>query len=172
MTSYYGPDLDICWQHWFSHEDVMIWKPWWRHQMETFSALLALCAWNSLVTGEFPSQRPVTQSFDFCLIYAWTNGWVNNRETGDLRRHRAHYDVIVLAVRITDPLWWEPIGYRWIPLINGPWCEAWMLITRNSEVIMFSPCVFICVCLCLSRCLFGRINYEGMLPHKQYFAGT
>ena len=37
---------------------------WWRHQMETFSALLALCAGNSLVTGEFPSQRPVTQSFD------------------------------------------------------------------------------------------------------------
>ena len=36
----------------------------WRHQMETFSALLALCAGNSPVTGEFPSQRPVTRSFD------------------------------------------------------------------------------------------------------------
>ena len=32
--------------------------------METFSALLALCEGNSPVTGEFPSQRPVTQSFD------------------------------------------------------------------------------------------------------------
>ena len=38
--------------------------PWWRHQMETFSALLAVCAGNSTVTGEFPSQRPVTRSFD------------------------------------------------------------------------------------------------------------
>ena len=37
---------------------------WWRYQMETFSALLALCEGNSQVTGEFPSQRPVTQSFD------------------------------------------------------------------------------------------------------------
>ena len=37
---------------------------WWRHQMETFSALLALCAGNSSVSGEFPSQRPVTRSFD------------------------------------------------------------------------------------------------------------
>ena len=45
--------------------------------METFSALLALCAGNSPVTGEFPSQRPVTRSFDvffdhytiFILIY-------------------------------------------------------------------------------------------------------
>ena len=37
----------------------------WRHQMETFSALLALCAGNSQVTGELPTQRPVTGSFDF-----------------------------------------------------------------------------------------------------------
>ena len=38
-------------------------KPWWRHQMEAFSALLVLCAGNSPVTSEFPSQRPVTHSF-------------------------------------------------------------------------------------------------------------
>ena len=37
---------------------------WWRHQMETFSALLAICAGNSPVPGEFPAQRPVTWSFD------------------------------------------------------------------------------------------------------------
>ena len=38
--------------------------PRWRHQMETFSAWLAICAGNSPVTGEFSTQRPVTQSFD------------------------------------------------------------------------------------------------------------
>ena len=37
---------------------------WWRHQMETFSSLLAICAGNSPVPGEFPAQRPVTRSFD------------------------------------------------------------------------------------------------------------
>ena len=37
---------------------------WWCHQMETFSTLLAICAGNSPVTREFPTQRPVTQSFD------------------------------------------------------------------------------------------------------------
>ena len=37
---------------------------WWRHQMETFIALLALCARNSPVTGEFPAQRPMKRSFD------------------------------------------------------------------------------------------------------------
>ena len=43
---------------------VLLSFSWWRHQMEAFSALLALCAGNSPVTGEFPSQRPVTRSFD------------------------------------------------------------------------------------------------------------
>ena len=28
------------------------------------------------------------------------------------------------------------------------------------------------MCLCLSRCLSGRFNNEGLAPHKQYFAGT
>ena len=32
----------------------------------------------------------------FSLICAWINGWLNNREAGDLRRHRAPYDVIVM----------------------------------------------------------------------------
>ena len=71
---------------------------WWRHQMKTFSVLLALCAGNSPVTGEFPSLRPVTQSSDLSLICAWINGWVNNRKAGDLRRHRAHYDVTVMSM--------------------------------------------------------------------------
>ena len=39
-------------------------RPWWRYQMETFSALLAHCEGNSPVTSGFPSQRPVTRSFD------------------------------------------------------------------------------------------------------------
>ena len=37
---------------------------WWHHQMEAFSASLALFVGNSPVTGEFPSQRPVMRSFD------------------------------------------------------------------------------------------------------------
>ena len=63
--------------------------------METFSALLAICAGNSPVTGEFPAQRPVTRSFDV-FFDTWINGWVNNYEAGDLRPHRAHYDIFVI----------------------------------------------------------------------------
>ena len=161
--------------------------------METFSALLAICAGNSPVPGEFPAQRPVTRSFDdlfdlrlnkrlskqswgwwfetlsrslwrhrnddcheycltetswhgtaffitsplchddlikwkhfrvsywpfargihrssvnspykgqwrgtlmFSLVCACRNGWVNNRDDGDLRRHRTHYDVTAMC---------------------------------------------------------------------------
>ena len=57
--------------------------------METSSALLALCAGNSPVTGEFPAQRPVTQSFGVFFDLRLNKGWVNIGEAGDLRRHRA-----------------------------------------------------------------------------------
>ena len=64
--------------------------------METFSALLAICAENSSVPGEFPTQRQWRGALMFSLICVWINGWINNREAGDLRRHHAHYDVIVM----------------------------------------------------------------------------
>ena len=84
------------WQTQVSLYQVFHFFTWWRHQIETFSALLALCVGNSPVTGEFPSQRPVTGSFGvfFCV---WINDWVNNREAGDLRRHHAHHDVTVMT---------------------------------------------------------------------------
>ena len=48
----------------FPFDDVIMHGTWWCHQMETFSTLQALCVGNSPVTSEFPSQRPVTRSFD------------------------------------------------------------------------------------------------------------
>ena len=64
--------------------------------METFSASLAICAGNSPVAGKFPAQRPVTRSFGVLFDLRWINGWVNNREAGDLRRHRTLYGAIVV----------------------------------------------------------------------------
>ena len=66
--------------------------------MAIFSALLDICAGNSPVTGEFPAQKPVMGSFAAFLSCTWINGWVNNREAIDLRRHRVHYDVAVMWV--------------------------------------------------------------------------
>ena len=68
-------------------------SPWWRHQMETFSALLALCAGNSPVTGEFPSQRPVTRRFDVFFHLRLNK--------------RAHFDVIVIQLDHRNKLQWH-----------------------------------------------------------------
>ena len=48
-------------------------------------------AGNSPATGEFPTQGQWRGAFMFSLICTWMNGWENNREAGDLIRHRAHY---------------------------------------------------------------------------------
>ena len=64
---------------------------WWCHQMETFSALLAICAGNSPHKGQWRG------ALMFTVICARINGWVNNREAGDLRRYRAHCDVTVMT---------------------------------------------------------------------------
>ena len=74
------------------------WITWWRHQMETFSALLAICAGTSPVPGEFPAQRPVTRSFDVFydlrsnerLRKQW-RGWWFEKQSCPLWRHRNNY---------------------------------------------------------------------------------
>ena len=68
---------------------------WWRHQMETFSALLAIFAGNSPVSGEFPAQRPVTRSFD--IFFDLHLNKRLSKQAGDLRCYRAHYDVSVMG---------------------------------------------------------------------------
>ena len=67
--------------------------PWWRHQMETFPRYWPFTGnrWIPLTKGQWRA------ALMFSLICAWINGWVNNREAGDLRRHRAHYDVTVIS---------------------------------------------------------------------------
>ena len=96
-----------------------------RHQMETFSALLAICAGNSPVSGEFPAQRPVTRMFS--LICAWINRWVNNGETGDLRRYGALYDVIVMVE--IEKLWL--LNFQFSMCAQNAWISQSNLCMRN-----------------------------------------
>ena len=79
LSASYGPDAA------WSHYSIRIeWEQdgslltWWRHQMETFSALRSPV--NSPHKGQWRG------AFMFSLICAWINRWVNNREAGDLRR--------------------------------------------------------------------------------------
>ena len=55
-----------------------------------------MCVWEEF-TGHL--WIPLTKAGDadvFCHL-RWMNGWVNNREAGDLRRHYADYDVTVIV---------------------------------------------------------------------------
>ena len=76
---------------------------WWRHQMETFSPLLPICAGNSPVTGEFPAPRPVTRSFDifFDHVDLRQNKRLSKQSCGWwFETHRAHYDITVMVPSI------------------------------------------------------------------------
>ena len=69
--------------------------PWWCHQMEIFSALLAICAVNSPVTGESHAQRPVTRRFNIFFdmrlnkrLSKQSRGWWFETPSRSLWRHR------------------------------------------------------------------------------------
>ena len=74
---------------------------WWRHQRETFSALLAVCEGNPLVSGGSPHKGQWRGDLMFSLIFPWTNDWATNRDADDLRLHPAHYDVTVMCYPTT-----------------------------------------------------------------------
>ena len=102
-------------------------RAWWRHQMETFSALLAICAGNSPVPGEFPTQRPVTRSFDVYFDLR-PNKWLSKQSWGwwfetlscSLWRHRNGIDVS---------------QWQWSCKRNtfGQWCGAFSLICALNK---------------------------------------
>ena len=74
----------------FIHDDVIKWKQFLRYL--PFERGIHRSPVNSPHKGQWRG------ALMFSLICAWTNGWVNNGEAGDLRRHRAHYDVIVMLM--------------------------------------------------------------------------
>ena len=88
-ASWYGKQTWRAHKH-TCHDDVI--------KMETFSSAMALCEGNPPFTGKFPSQSQWCGALMFSLMSAWTNGCENNREAGDLKQHRAHYDITVMCV--------------------------------------------------------------------------
>ena len=69
-----------------NHDDVTKWKHFPRHWPFV----------REIHPVNFPHKGQWRGALLFALICAWINGWVNNREAGDLRCYRAHYDVIVI----------------------------------------------------------------------------
>ena len=75
--------------YWIWHDDVIKWKHFPRYW--PFARGIHRSPVNSTHKGQWRG------ALMFSLICVWINGWVNNREAGDLRRHRTHYDVIVMG---------------------------------------------------------------------------
>ena len=64
----------------------------WKH----FPRFWPFCVGNSTVTGGSPHKGQWREALMFSLIYAWINGWTNNRDAGEFRGHCAHYDAAVM----------------------------------------------------------------------------
>ena len=90
--------------------------------------------------GEFTGHRwiPHTKASDteiWCFLWSvpWINSWVNNRQAGDLRRHRAHYDVTVMSNR-------QPMKYSCLKHIDDMdlkhQCNWLTQYTRQSRLII------------------------------------
>ena len=109
------------------------------------------------VTGplcrEFTGHRwiPLTKANDaelWCFLWSvpWINSWVNNREAGDLRRHRANYEVIVMS-------WWKNISTEILL------CAS--LVNTFRNFVLFSDVPILCdtssLCLCSSWWDFSKL---------------
>ena len=105
--------------------------PWWRHQMETFSALLAIRAGNSPAPGDFPTQRPVTPSFDVFF---------------DLHLNK----------RLSKQSW----GW-WFETLSHPlWRHRNVPISQFVILHTLCVFVCICVCVCWCALYYGCTSIE------------
>ena len=103
-------------------------RTWWRHQMDTFSAFLAICAGNSPVPGEFPTQRPVTRSFDVYFdqrpnkrLSKQSWGWWFKTPSRPFWRHRnvsVRLPCVTAAFQMLRPCKQKPITEIFICLLS------------------------------------------------------
>ena len=134
----FGTNLSKNWlkiQHWrkYSGLNVLAATIWWRHQMETFSVLLAICVGIHRSPVNSPHKGQWRGALMFSLICVWINGWVNNREAGELRRYRAHCDVSVMLLSVLPYMAiceWQsliarPISCEGISIITILWLPIW-----------------------------------------------
>ena len=121
----------------FGHGDVITWKQFPRY----WPIVRGIQQWpvNSPHNGQWRG------ALMFSLICAWINDWVNNREDGDLSRHRAHYDVTVMKCDA------HPSAIPEVPVISPrlylAHCQQaishWFQVTLYLKHCVLYNCVFI-----------------------------
>ena len=108
-------------------------KPWWRHQMETFSRYWPFVWGIHRSPANSPDKGQWRGALMFPLICVWTNDWVNSRYAGHLRCCRAHYDVTVM---ITPRLNIKTV----FPGMIIPTVKKFMRVMRRSYLYDENPC--------------------------------
>ena len=83
----------------------------------------------------FPHKGQWRGALVFSLICVWINGWINNREAGDLIRHRAHYDVIVMTSYMNT---WETSKNPRPRSGRIELCQSCTIWTMNFHMAYFS----------------------------------
>ena len=102
------------------HDDVIKWKHFPRYW--SFVRGIHRSPVNSPHKGQWRG------ALIFSLIYVWINGWVNNREAGDLGRYRAHYDVTVMTYLRLNP-------YQYLFSKRGPLIREQFVLLRACKKI-------------------------------------
>ena len=103
--------------------------------METFSALVQGIH-SSPVNS--PHKGQWRGALMYSLIWAWTNGLVNNRNAGELRRHRAHYDVTVMMNSCLSNVEGNELDFQKLMLVtNETMAVTWKHIFSHKTIISF-----------------------------------
>ena len=100
------------------HNDIIKWQHFPRYRSFVMG--------NHQSPGDSPHKGQWLGALMFSLICVWTNGWANNRNAGDFRRHRAHYDVILM---ILNPYWYMNMRQ------SLHWFKSWLVDYQNQFII-------------------------------------
>ena len=100
----------------------------WKHFLHYWSFVRRIHQWlvNSPHIGQWRG------ALMFSLFCAWINSWVNNHEAGDLRCHRAHYDVIVMHQPI-DRMAFHVDALMWCRNQSGCYGFGWITMFFSSN---------------------------------------
>ena len=106
------------------HDDVIKWK----HFPRDWPFVQGI-HWSPVNS---PNKGQWRGAFMFSLICAWINGWLNNGDAGDLRRHQVHYDVIVMKqADFASPV--VTSCHRGMPFTKCQWCgKRFHAVTPSS----------------------------------------
>ena len=106
------------------HDDVSKWKHFPRYWL--FGWGIHRSPVNSPHKGQWRG------ALMFSLICAWINAWVNNREAGDLKRHRCHYGVIVMLRLVWRPFHWRILHQFFLVFSHPSWNDVITVIFRDN----------------------------------------